>query len=211
MTGKDGALTIGTGSVDVEAAMLVREVMTSPAVTVTPYTTAREALRLLDECRITALPVVNDDGGVVGVISEADLLALLPGVRPTAPLVLADDAATRRVGELMTYDAVTVRADGEVAEALELLTSTGRKSLPVVLNERIAGVVSRSDLVRVLAHTDDRIRYELLGLVRAKGVNWTVEVTDGVVTVSGSVTERQRQDAEAMARSVAGVVGVRVQ
>jgi CBS domain-containing protein len=188
--------------------MLVREVMTSPAVTVTPYTTAREALRLLDECRITALPVVDDDV-VVGVVSEADLLALVPDGQLVDPLE-SGVPATRRVRELMTRPAVTVGADREVTEAVELMRSTVMKSLPVVLNGRIVGVVSRSDLVRVLAHTDDRIRYEVTGLFRAEGVNWLVDVTDGVVTINGPVTDRQRRDAEAIARSVTGVIDVRM-
>ncbi len=192
--------------------MVVREVMTSPAITVTAYTTAREALRLLDECRITALPVVDDDGIVVGVVSEADLLALVPddreGRQPD-PLQ-AGVPATHRVRDVMTHPAVTVGADNAVAEAIELMRSTMIKSLPVVLNGRIVGVVSRSDLVRVLAHTDDRIRREVTGLVRAHGVNWLVDVTAGVVTITGPVTDRQRRDAETIAGSVRGVVDVRV-
>ena len=190
--------------------MLVRDVMTSPAVTVTPYTTAHEALRLLDECHITALPVVDDDGVVVGVVSEADLLALIPDGRHSDPLAPVGAAATRRVRELMTHPAVTVDADSKVIAAVELMRSSVMKSLPVVLNGRIVGVVSRSDLVRVLAHTDDRIRYDVIGLFRADGANWLVDVSDGVVTISGPVTDRQRRDAEAIARSVTGVVDVRV-
>jgi CBS domain-containing protein len=134
--------------------MLVREVMTSPAITVTPYTTAREALRLLNECQITALPVVDDDGIVVGVVSEADLLALVPDGPQSDPM-LAAVPATRRVRELMTQPAVTVGAGSEVTEAVTLMRSTVMKSLPVVLSGRIVGVVSRSDLIRVLSHTDD--------------------------------------------------------
>jgi predicted transcriptional regulator len=190
--------------------MLVRDLMTSPAVTVTPYTLAREALRLLDECRITTLPVVDDDGAVVGVISEADLLALLPGMPQAAVLRLADDVATTRVGELMTHDAVTVRADSDIVEAVELLGSMVFKSLPVVQDERIVGVISRSDVVRVLAHVDDQIRDEVLRVLRAEDDSWTVTVAHGIATISGPVTDRQRRDAEALARSVAGVVGVRL-
>jgi CBS domain-containing protein len=190
--------------------MLVREVMSSPAVTVTPYTTAQEALRLLDECHITALPVVDDDGIVVGVVSEADLLALIPDGQQSDPLLPVGAAATRRVRDLMTRPAVTVDADSQIVEAVELMRSTVVKSLPVVLNRRIVGVVSRSDLVRVLAHADDRIRYEITGLLRAEGVNWLVDVSDGVVTIHGPVTDRQRRNAESIARSVTGVVDVRV-
>jgi CBS domain-containing protein len=63
--------------------MLVREVMSSPAITVSERTSVRAALRLLDDYGITALPVVDDDGGIVGVVSEADLVreTVLPDVR----------------------------------------------------------------------------------------------------------------------------------
>ena len=189
--------------------MLVREVMTSPAVTVSPYTTGREALRLLEECRITALPVVDDDGIVVGVVSEADLLALLPGGRQADPLPVGA-TSPHRVRALMTRPAITVGADSEITEAVELMQATVIKSLPVVLNGRIVGVVSRSDLVGLLAHTDDRICYEVTGRVRAEGVNWQVDVSGGVVKIAGPVTDRQRRDAEAIARSVTGVIDVRV-
>ncbi|MEU4294397.1 CBS domain-containing protein [Kribbella sp. NPDC026596] len=110
----------------------------------------------------------------------------------------------------MTHPAVTVGADSEVIEAVKLMRSTVMKSLPVVLNGRIVGVVSRTDLVRVLTHTDDRLRDEVNGLVRAEGVNWLVDVTNGVVTINGPVTERQRREAEAIVRSVTGVVDVRI-
>jgi len=194
--------------------MLIREVMTSPAVTVTPYSTGREALRLLEQCHVTALPVVDDDGFVVGVVSEADLLALIPDSpnasgRQPDPL-LASATSARRVRDLMTRPAITVCVDSEVTEAVKVMRSTAIKSLPVVLNDRIVGVISRSDLVRLLAHTDDRICSEVSSRVHAEGVSWLVDVRDALVTITGPVNDQQRQDAEALARSVNGVVDVRV-
>lgn len=184
--------------------MLVREVMTSPAVTVTSYTTAQEALRLLDEFRVSALPVVDDDGAVVGLLSEVDVLVLLPDITVTAT------RTATRVRDLMTHPAITVSADCGIAEAVALMRTAAVRSMPVVLHGRIVGMVSRSDLVRLLAHADDLIRYEVLGRLRAEGAAWQVDVTDRVVIITGPVTDRQRHQAAELARSVTGVADVRV-
>jgi CBS domain-containing protein len=184
--------------------MLVREVMTSPAVTVTPYTTAHEALRLLDEYRITALPALDDDGRVVGVVSETDLLAMVPDADPGLPR-----PQPVRVRELMSQPAVTVSADSTVAEAVRLMTAAAVRSLPVVVDDRIVGIVSRSDLIHTLAHADDLIRTEVIRHIRAAGSDWMVEVTDRIVTISGPVTDEQRHHAEELAGTVHGVADVR--
>lgn len=184
--------------------MLVRDVMTSPAVTASSYTTTREAVRLLAEHGITSLPVIDDDGCVIGIVSEHHILgSMSEATGPARPVVEAS-----RVGEAMTRPAVTVTADSTIADAVAVMTSAAIKSLPVVLHDRIVGVVSRSDLIRYLAHTDVRIRYEVTGHLRATGNDWTVAVDDRVVTISGPVTDDQRRSAEELARTVPGVTSV---
>ena len=91
-----------------------------------------------------------------------------------------------------------------------MLTSTMVKSLPVVDHGLVVGVVSRKDVVHLLARRDESIRAELDELVRSEGADWQVDVTDGVVLVSGPADEHQSGVAEALAGSVRGVVGVRV-
>jgi CBS domain-containing protein len=183
--------------------MLIREVMTSPAVTVTPYTTTHEALRLLDEYRITALPALDDDGRVIGVVNETDLLAMVPDADHGLP------PQQRRVRDLMSQPAVTVSADSTVAEAVRLMTTAGVRSLPVVVDDRIVGIVSRSDLIHTLAHADDLIRTEVIRHIRAAGRDWMVEVTDRIVTISGPVTDDQRHHAAQLVQTVHGVAAVR--
>ena len=95
-------------------------------------------------------------------------------------------------------------------EAVRIMTSNAIRSLPVVLKDRIVGVVSRSDLIQVLAHTDELIRYEITGRFRAEGMGWTVDVSDRVATITGPVTDDQRRHAEQLARAVHGVAAVRV-
>jgi CBS domain-containing protein len=191
--------------------MLVREVMTAPAVTVTPRTTVRDAVRLLDRHAVTAVPVVDEHGELVGVLSEADLVrGVLPQdararMQPDEP---AESPPARVVADVMSGHPVTVRPDDDLADAVELLTSTAVKSLPVVGAGRVVGVVSRRDVLHLLARDDVRVESEVAELFRADGVDWLVEVTDGVVRVTGPTDDHQRRLATVLARSVAGVVAV---
>lgn len=193
--------------------MFVREVMSAPAITVTAGTTVREALRVLDEHEITALPVVDEHGRILGVVSEADLVreAVLPDARAhMIPVHLSESAPARIVADVMTHGALTVSSGSDLVDAVDMLTSTMVKSLPVVDHGLVVGVVSRKDVVHLLARRDESIRAELDALVRSEGADWQVDVTDGVVLVSGPADEHQRGVAEALAGSVRGVVAVRV-
>jgi len=193
--------------------MLIHEVMSTPAITVAPKTTVRAALRLLDAHGITAMPVVAPDGELVGVVSEADLVrdAVHPDTRTQmVPIRITEWAPARTVGDVMSTYALTVSSDADLADAVDLMTSTVVKSLPVVDKGKVVGVVSRKDVVHVLARRDDSIRAELDDLVRSDDVDWEVEVRDGVVQVTGPVDEHQRRVAEVLAGSVAGVVAVRI-
>lgn len=193
--------------------MLVHEVMTAPAITVTPRTSVQEALRLLDGYDITALPVVDGRGDVVGVVSEADLVreAVLPDGRAhMVPVHLSEQSPGRCVADVMTSCPLTISSRSDLADAVELMTSTAVKSLPVVDMGRLVGVVSRRDVVRVLAREDDRIRAEVDELFRSEGADWLVEVDDGVVDVTGPADAHERRIAEVLAACVSGVVAVRI-
>jgi len=125
--------------------MLVRDIMTSPAVTISPDAEAAEACKVLDELSLTSLPVVDHDLRLLGIISEADVVARLASTTDTAvdrPLVSA----------LMTRRVLSVAADDDVRAVMDLMTGTVLKSLPVVLRGRVVGMVSRRDVVRAFAH-----------------------------------------------------------
>lgn len=191
--------------------MLVAEVMSSPAITVTPRTTVRAALRLLDAHGITAMPVVGPQDDLVGVVSEADLLCdaiPLDTRRHMMPIHITEWAPARTVSDVMSTYTLTVSGDSDLADAVELMTSSVVKSLPVVDRGKVVGVVSRKDIVHVLARKDERIQAELDDLVRSDGADWEVEVEDGVVRVIGPVTEHERRIAKVLAGSVTGVVAV---
>jgi CBS domain-containing protein len=193
--------------------MWVRDAMSTPAITVGEETSVRAALKLLDEHCVTSLPVVDEEGRVVGIVSEADLVrdALLPDPRTRLiPQEVRETAPPRKVAEVMTRHPVTVTEHDDLAEAVELLTSTAVKSVPVLAEGRLVGVLSRRDVVHLLAREDERIEAEISELFRADGVDWLAEVSDGVVRVSGPADEKQRRLAQALAGSVAGVVAIRI-
>jgi len=194
--------------------MLVKDVMTTPATTVGPDTSIKEALALLDEQAITALPVVTGHR-IVGVVSEADLirdgiqadfrrhLAFAPEETRTLP--------PHTVGEVMNAHPVTVTPETDLREATDLMTTTTVKSLPVVDDDqRVVGVVSRRDVVHVLARADDVLAAEADDVFRRLGLDWLVDVNDGIAAVTGPTTDHEHTMATAVLGAVQGITGVTI-
>jgi CBS domain-containing protein len=186
--------------------MLVHEVMSKGVVTVAPDTTVKHALALLAQHRVTALPVVTADTGLLcGVVSEADLIQDLLASDPRAVEIPRADVRSKptNVEEIMSGHPVTVRPDTDLVMAVELLTSTAVKSLPVVDRRgRLEGVLSRSDIVRLLARADE--------LLRTTGLqDWLVEVTDGTADLLGPEGTTEALVARLLAETVPGVIDVR--
>ena len=188
--------------------MLVREVMSNEAITVPLGTTVKSALALLASARITSLPVVSASGKLRGIVSEADLIR--DGVSADARLheippanVLVDHP--HYVDDVMTTHVLTVGPDSDLAEAIELMTSTGVKSVPVVAsNGRVLGVVSRSDVVHLLARADHDLERDVDAALISVGLrDWLVEVNDGRVEL---VAPARGVDDRGLARVVAGTV-----
>ena len=193
------------------AAMLVRDVMTTQVVTVRPETHVKAAIELLDTHRITAMPVVDDDDLLVGVVSEADVLrgALLPDRRAhEIPVHVDGRTGPLTVGDVMTREVMSVTADADLAAAASVLVDTHVKSLPVVDHGRVVGVVSRRDVIAVLARRDPSIRADVTDLLRSVDVDCGVEVVDGVVRIDGPLEPHAREIARVLAGTVPGVVGV---
>lgn len=131
--------------------------MTARVATLEPSDTVRRAAVVMTEHGVTILPVVGRDGRLLGVVSEADVLAhVLPYwlVTPSEDRWAAS-GSTDAVGEVMRKHPVTVTPETPVAVAADLLTCTAIKSLPVVADGRLVGVLSRSDLVRNVAGAVD--------------------------------------------------------
>src|SRR6476659_7380061 len=153
--------------------MFVREVMTSPAVTVGPGTSVKEAVQRLDRHRITAMPVVDAEGRLVGVVSEADVLrdTLPPDRRAHDRLVeITSQPVHLAVTDVMTHLPVSVSPDDDLSQAVGLMVDTQVKSLPVVASGRVVGIVSRRDVIAVLARHDELIEAAVDEALRSAGV-----------------------------------------
>ncbi|HRD61713.1 MAG TPA: CBS domain-containing protein [Nocardioides sp.] len=193
--------------------MLVRELMTHDPVTVSAHTPVKAALALLARHHITSMPVVGKHGRLRGVVSEADLVRDLVRRDPRAHELPVDDSWSDRdavVADVMTPHAIAVRPDSDLAEAVELMTSTTVKSVPVIDRDgRVVGMLSRSDVVGVLARADTDLASEVDGLLASVGLAaWSTEVTDGVVTLTGPADADERALAHVVAGTVPGVIRI---
>jgi CBS domain-containing protein len=138
--------------------------MTSPPITAAADLSIKDAIRLLDRHEITALPVVDERERLVGIVSEADLIRD-ELVRDPRAHARADgdevEPSPKTVADVMTTGVLAVHESTDAADMARLMLDTGVKSIPVVHGQRVVGIVSRRDLIRVLAVTDDRIRDEI--------------------------------------------------
>ncbi|MFF2217554.1 CBS domain-containing protein [Streptomyces antibioticus] len=201
----------------------VSDLMSTSVVRVRRDTGFKEIAKLLAEYGITAVPVVDDEEHVVGVVSEADLLrkeaagldpaGLLPVLRPR-PADRAKAEATIAQG-LMNSPAVTARPEWTAVEAAQVMERHHVKRLPVVDEAgRLVGLVSRADLLRVFLRGDSAIREEISGevLLRTLGIEpgeVTVHVVDGRVTLRGTVDRKSLVPiAVRLCQGVDGVVDV---
>ncbi|MFY4718214.1 CBS domain-containing protein [Streptomyces sp. LaBMicrA B280] len=196
--------------------------MTRAAVAVGRTALFKDIVARMEQWNVSALPVLEGDGRVVGVVSEADLLPKeefrdSDPDRMTQRSRLGDLAKAGGVTaqDLMSTPAVTVHADATLAEAARIMALKRVKRLPVVTAEGVLeGVVSRGDLLKVFLREDrelaDEIRREVLDVLFPAPVEpLHVVVVDGVVTLTGKVTDGTRIPlAVRMVRGVEGVVGV---
>ncbi|MEU8585863.1 CBS domain-containing protein [Streptomyces sp. NPDC048664] len=203
-------------------ARIVGDVMTRAVAATSRRAPYKEIVRLLQDRRVSALPVIEGEGRVVGVVSEADLLpkeelrdepeeAYLRLRRP----VDVAKAGALTAGDLMSSPAITVRADCTLAEAAGVMARERVKRLPVVDDAGLlAGIVSRGDLLKVFLRDDEEIAREVrqdIGsyLVPPLSSEVRVEVHDGVVTFAGRFRDTSLVPVAArLVRAIEGVVDV---
>jgi CBS domain-containing protein len=220
-----------------EGPMKAIDIMTRPVISIEPDATVRTAIIRMLKHHISALPVVNADGRLVGILSEGDLLRRAEtGTqrrRPNwlefllGPGRLASEYVhthARRVKEVMTADPVTVDEDMSADEIVSLMERHRIKRVPVMRAGRMVGIVSRANLMQALASLvpsashvsadDATIRLALLAEMDQQ--SWTpkglvnVIVRDGVVSLWGSITDdREREALRVLAENTPGVKAVR--
>ena len=195
--------------------MLIREVMTTAVITVRPTDPVRAAIRTLYEHIVTAAPVLDEAGRLVGIVSEMDLLRgeFDPDPRASVRFRPGDpEPPPALVSDVMTTDVTTTTETADVASLTEVMISQKIKSVPVVRGHVLVGIVSRRDLLGVLARSDQAIRADVVALLSEQdphGSSYAIEVRNGVVELTGGPAEDQRHLAERLARTVPGVVRVR--
>ena len=213
--------------------MRATDVMGRNVITVHPDTEIADAIKLLVAHDISALPVVDEHGKLVGIMSEADLMRRTEiGTEKQRPHWIESlmGAATLageftkshalKVGEIMTEEVVSVSEDASLAEIATLFERHRIKRVPVTRDGAVVGIVSRSNLIQALAsavgnidqhdETDRQIRLDLLS--RLQEQSWTdfgsrnVIVSNGVVHLWGLVgSEAERKALLALAERVPGV------
>ena len=195
--------------------MRVREAMTSPAICISPEAPLKEAARLMARHRVSALPVTDCSGAPVGLISESDLLSYETAPDPRLHLLaLPPDrilSGPPHVAQAMHSPAITIDADVDIGLATERMLEARIKRLPVIAAGRVIGVLSRHDLVKLLADPDEMVRAGILRALAHENLpldRLTVEVREGVARLSGDVSRAHLRLAEMLARTVPGVLGV---
>lgn len=183
--------------------MRARDIMTSPAITVRPEVPVRGAAALLVSHGFTALPVVDDDKRLIGIVTEADLLRN----------GYVAEVGGSTVGEVMTSPAVAMDTGAQGAVIARLFVDDRIRCVPIVDGSTVVGVVTRRDLVRVLARTDTTVSAEAQRMLDlyGGGRKWTVVVRDGEAVVGAeNVDEETERVLAALTGSVPGVLRVRV-
>lgn len=202
----------------------VASVMTTRVVTARPGTPFKDLVATMAEHGISAVPVVDDRGRPIGVVSEADTLAKqeFRGGHDEIPHGDREDrvrwfrSLARTAAELMSSPVRTVSADESVTAAARVLAKAKVRRLFVIdVDGTLAGVVSQRDLLQVYLRTDDEIRAEIEALLASPAVGAApntakVTVASGVATVDGVLRLRRQVDAIGrIVPALPGVVGLR--
>lgn len=198
-----------------------RDVMTSPAVTVRPDTPVVEAARIMARRRISGLPVVDEDGHLMGIVTEADLLLKEagPGGLPLVafhaegpppdvqPLLRRYEG--RLVGEVMTREVVAAQEDTPLQQVAALMARKNVNRIPILRGRVVVGVVSRNDVLKAFLVEDEELVRRVQETLEELGLppdRVHVEVQDGVVRLRGQVDSPG--EARVVALCVRGLDGV---
>ncbi|WP_329126999.1 CBS domain-containing protein [Streptomyces sp. NBC_01465] len=201
----------------------VSDVMTHTVIAVGREATFKDIVHRLQQWKISALPVLEGEGRVIGVVSEADLIpkeafhdsdpGRLGELRSLTDLTKADGLTA---GQLMTAPATTIHASATLAQAARVMARRAVKRLPVVNSEALLeGIVSRSDLLTVFLRSDEELAEEIRHSVLSALAPHTttpivVDVHDGIAYLTGTVQDTNLIPlATRLARAVEGIVDVR--
>src|ERR1700761_6465634 len=212
--------------------MRAHQIMTKDVITVTPHTSIEDAAKIMLRTHISGLPVLDDAGKLVGIVSESDFLRRSEigtgRKRPSwlqfilGPGKLASEFVRergRKVEDVMTPDPITVSEDTPLEDLVRLMEKNDIKRLPVMSGRTLKGIVTRSNLLQAVASMaheipdptadDDHIRDRIIRTVNEtdwRPVGFDVTVRNGIVHLHGIITTDQaRQATIVAAENTAGV------
>ncbi|WP_338834309.1 CBS domain-containing protein [Bradyrhizobium septentrionale] len=212
--------------------MRAHQIMTKYVTTVTPRTTIEDAANIMLRCHLSGVPVVNDEGSLVGIVSESDFLRRTEiGTERKRPAFLQFFASAgklaadfvhergRKVEDIMTRDPVTVTEQTPLSELVELMEKRGIKRLPVLSGKVMVGIVTRSNLLQAVASLareipdptadDDHIRDRVTRTIQAtdwRPAGFQATVRNGIVHLHGIIfDDHVRQATIVAAKNIAGV------
>jgi CBS domain-containing protein len=199
--------------------MRARDIMTTPVHVIWQNAPVESAAELLTEKSVTALPVVDAKGALVGMVSEGDLLWHRVPTDPTAHLWRhLENSSERRPGtvrEVMSARPVTATPDADVADIADLMLRHNVRSVPIVEDRDVVGIVSRRDVLRAAVRGDDVLAKEVQHRLDeyADGARrWTATVDGGVAAISGDFTnDTERTVVTVLTRTVPGISGVKLE
>jgi CBS domain-containing protein len=190
--------------------MRVREIMTKSVLTAQPGVPVGKAAELLAYRGFSAMPVVDENGDLIGIVSEADLIRnRFPGAFAGDESVAPERRPAKTVGEVMTSPVTGVSHDADVSELAKLMVDDKRRCVPIVDGRRLVGVVTRRDMLRMLSRSDSDVATDVRRHLQVLGgqARWTVQVVDGDATIRDEFDEASdRHVAQVLAEAVPGVL-----
>lgn len=212
--------------------MRAHQIMTKYVTAVTPHTSIQDAANIMLRCHVSGVPVVDEDGSLVGIVSESDflrrkeigtgrqrssLLQFFTGVGKLADEFVHEQG--RKVEDIMTRDPITVSEQTPLSELVQLMEKHGIKRLPVMSGRVLVGIVTRSNLLQAVASLareipdptadDDHIRERVTRAIHAtdwRPAGFQATVRNGVVHLHGIIfNDHVRQAAIVAAQNIAGV------
>lgn len=202
--------------------MLAHRIMTKSVVTVRPDENLRRAANVLSSNGFSALPVVDEQGALVGILSEVDLIRARYGLSLDDisdgdggdGRALADVPPPDRVDAVMTVPVVAVSHDADIAVVAAEMMKYRRRCIPIVDGDRLVGVITRRDIVRILERTDAAIAHDIRKHLAVLGdpKRWRVTVDRGNVVLDDGAFEESGDGyvALAIAEAVPGVLRAKI-
>lgn len=197
--------------------MRARDIMTSPVHTIWQVASIESAAQLMAAHEVTALPVVDLHGELVGMVSESDLLWHRVPPEPGDPADIPQTDPDHRpamVVEVMSAYPLTTTPETDVARVAEAMLEHDVRSVPVMQGRRIVGIISRRDILRTMVRGDRELAHDVqhrLDEYAGASRRWTATVAGGVAAVDGDCrNETERAIVTVLARTVPGISAVRV-